>query len=32
LLEHELGHALGFKDTLAKDHVMSGYGFVYWNM
>lgn len=29
LLEHELGHALGFKDTLANDHVMSGYGFVY---
>lgn len=29
LLEHELGHALGFKDTLTNDHVMSGYGFVY---
>ena len=29
LLEHELGHALGFRDTYTLDHVMSGYGFVY---
>jgi len=29
LLEHEIGHALGFRDTLASDHVMSSYGFVY---
>jgi hypothetical protein len=29
LLEHEIGHALGFRDTLANDHVMSSYGFVY---
>lgn len=29
LLEHEMGHALGFRDTLTNDHVMSGYGFVY---
>jgi len=29
LLEHELGHALGFRDTSTRDHVMSGHGFVY---
>lgn len=29
LLEHELGHALGFRDTSTNDHVMSGHGFVY---
>lgn len=29
LLEHEIGHALGFRDTLVNDHVMSSYGFVY---